>query len=323
MGGANCTTAFSPLLSLDATGELMRRGFALVEARLSGLAVPERPACLVAAVDPVGGGQVGWGWLDDPDPGSWVELGIGRHDSSGLCLTSDEGLSLRQALMISGLTHDGCRMIRLLDLRSVLGMFDFEGTPHLSVLSDGPLRMRLANSLLFVVPIDDLLPGGRIAGYDEIRWPQPRRWVPISSPERHVSSVSRSTRSTTMVSLRRSRAGRSPRDRGQSPRAGRLLFEGPAGAAEIEVDRVSLRTGVMVGRYPRCELSANNAPMSRYISRVHAVLLEVGERPRIFDPGSTNGIVVDDRPITAQDLPGDRPSSFELSDGETLTWLPG
>ncbi|MFO8074120.1 MAG: FHA domain-containing protein [Polyangia bacterium] len=323
MGGTNCTTAFSPLLSLDATGELMRRGFALVAARLSGLAVPERPACLVAAVDPLGGGQVSWGWLDDPAPGAPAELGVGRHDSSGLCLTSDEGLSLRQALMIFGLTHDGCRMIRLLDLRSVLGMYDFEGTPHLSVLSDGPLRMRLANSLLFAVPSEELLRGGRIAGYDEIRWPEPRRWVPSSPPERYVSSVSRSTRSTTMVSLRRSRAGRSRRDREQSPRAGRLLFEGPEGAAEIEVDRVSLRTGVMVGRYPRCELSGNNAPMSRYISRVHAVLLAVGQRPRIFDPGSTNGIVVDDRPITSLDLPGDRPSSFELSDDETLTWRPG
>ncbi len=323
MTAVNPETTFSQLVPLDASGELMRAAFGLVEEHLLGRVDVDRPGCLVAAVAPLGGGQVRWGWLGDPEPGSLAEIAIGRHCSSPLCLTSDEGLSLRQALMIVGRTHDGCRLIRLLDLRSMLGMYDFEGTPHLSVLTDGALRMRLANSVLFALPAEELRRGGGLASYDDIRWPAPRRWIPLSPPEKRVTGISRSMRSTTMVSLRGGRIGRPPKKEEQGPRAGRLLYEGPGGGARIEVGAVSLRTGVMVGRYPRCELSEKNAPMSGYISRVHALLLAVEERPRIFDVGSTNGLLYEGTPVSSMDLPGDRPSSFELSDGETLTWRPG
>jgi hypothetical protein len=201
-------------------------------------------------------------------------------------------------------------------------MFDVDGMPHMSVVANGPLRMRVGDSVLFAIPASDLLRDGLVAGYDDIGWPTPARWIPDAPPERHITQVSEKTMTSTMVSMHRARV-RHVGQALQGPRVGRLLLDCEGQFSELEVDAVALRTGVLVGRYPRCDLSAANARMSLMVSRVHALFIAIDETVHILDAGSSNGLVHDGRLVTEMALLATRPSTFELGVDVLITWQPG
>ena len=89
------------------------------------------------------------------------------------------------------------------------------------------------------------------------------------------------------------------------------------------VDAVSLRGGVLVGRYDRCDLSESQVPMPQVISRVHALFITLGDKVHIFDTGSTNGLAFESFPVRHLALPEQYPSTFEVMEDVEMTWIPG
>jgi pSer/pThr/pTyr-binding forkhead associated (FHA) protein len=84
----------------------------------------------------------------------------------------------------------------------------------------------------------------------------------------------------------------------------------------------ALRTGVLVGRYGRCDLSLQSVDMPDVISRVHALFISLEERAYIFDVGSTNGLAFQSFAVRSLALPEHQPSTFDISDEVRLTWWP-
>jgi hypothetical protein len=92
--------------------------------------------------------------------------------------------------------------------------------------------------------------------------------------------------------------------------------------SDIAVDDVALRTGVLLGRYPRCDINCDNAPMSELISRVHALFLTVDGGVRVFDTGSTNGIGCEGRDADGLELDRDRGTRLSIGRDAEVTWIP-
>jgi hypothetical protein len=303
------------------SGNLLRAAYELLAERVFARLDPEGTGIVVAAASPNTGEAVGGvaAILGRGRPWSGI---VGRHGATSLRLPSDGALSLRHAILVARVADDGCPILRAIDLRSGVGMFDADGAPHLSVVANGPLRLRVGNSALFAIPACDLLRGGRAAAYGEIDWPAPSRWLPDAAPETRVADESRATSRSSVVSLEPRRVRRLGSGAGGRI-AGTLVVEIDGRRADLAVDAAALRAGVLLGRYPRCDVNCGNAPMSLGVSRVHALFLALGERAHVFDAGSSNGVRCGGRDADGLCLPEDRPTRLALFGDDAITWLPG
>jgi len=317
----NEVTMISPIAPLAWSEKILRAGFELLAEKVFPKIDPGENGVVVAAVSPNNGENRG-GLISRPGPGrAWSGL-VGRHDATSLALSSDNALSLRHAILIARITDDGCTIFRALDLRSGTGMFDASGAPHRSIIANGPLRLRLGNSALFAIPTGDLNRDGRVAAYDDVDWPAPERWLPETPPEKRIREISRVTTRSAMMSLEKEGARQIVRGDANSPRAGRFVVELDGMQSEIAIDDVALRTGVLFGRYPRCDINCGNAPMSEMISRVHALFLMVDDSVRVFDTGSTNGIGHGGRDADGLELLRDHDTRLSLGSNAAITWVP-
>jgi hypothetical protein len=105
--------------------------------------------------------------------------------------------------------------------------------------------------------------------------------------------------------------------------AGRFAVDLGGITSEIAVDEIALRTGVLFGRYPRCDINCSNAPMSELVSRVHALFLTVDDDVRVFDTGSTNGIGHGGRSADGLALDRGHDTRLSLGPDASITWRPG
>jgi len=311
----------STIAPLAWSKNLLQSGYDILAEKLFAKIDPQENGVVVAAASPSSREHHG-GMISRPKPGRvWSGL-VGRHSATSLALPSDNALSLRHAILIARVTDDGCAIFRALDLRSGTGMFDADGAPHRSVIANGPLRLRVGNSALFAIPTGDLFRDGLVAAYDDIDWPTPERWLPDTPPEKRVKDISRVTTRSAMMSLEKGAARRVVRGDATSPQAGRFVVEIGGISSEIAVDDVALRTGVLFGRYPRCDINCDNAPMSELISRVHALFLMVDDGVRVFDTGSTNGIGYERKSADGLELLRGRDTSLSLGSDASITWCP-
>ena len=319
----NGGTVLGPILALTFSPRLLEVAFEALVKELFRKLDPDAGEIVIAVASPSTGEFGGGTILPQPRGTLWSAV-LGRHEMCPLSLSGDEALSLRQVIVIASMTDDGCPITRVLDLRSGTGMIDAAGAMHESVITNGPLRVRIGNSALFAIPTGDLFRGGRIVGYDEIAWPTPVRWLPVSSTERQLDEFSRVSSSSSVISLASEveRRARRMRRAINSTSVGSFVVEVDGARSEIDVDGLDLRSGVLFGRYPRCDISCTNAPMSDGISRVHALFLMVDEKLRVFDTGSTNGIVCRSSDADGLSLPVDRESRLSLYKGAAITWRP-
>lgn len=82
-------------------------------------------------------------------------------------------------------------------------------------------------------------------------------------------------------------------DGSEQPRdpVARLELDSDHGHAELVADRAALASGLLLGRYDRCEAGGDHGPLGhRTISRVHALLFEHRGGWFVADSGSTNGV---------------------------------
>ncbi|MCK9459822.1 MAG: FHA domain-containing protein [Proteobacteria bacterium] len=317
----NERTMISPLVSLSWSGKLLRAGFELLAGEAFAKIDPGVDGIVVAAASPSSGERAGGLYARREAGRLWSGL-LGRHDATSLSLPSDSALSLRHAILIARVTDDGCPIFRALDLRSGTGMFDASGAPHRSVIANGPLRLRVGNSALFAIPTGDLFRDGRVVPYDDLAWPEPERWLPDAPPERRLGEISGVTTRSAMMSLEGGRARRLLRGGADHPQVGRFVVDIGGLCSEIAVDDVALRKGILFGRYSRCDINCENAPMSELISRVHALFLMVDESLRVFDTGSTNGIGHGDGSASGLELVRVRDTRLSLGADASITWCP-
>ena len=252
---------------------------------------------------------------------------VGRHECADLVLASNETLSLRHTLVLCRNDADGRPVIRVLDLRSGVGIADASGRFHYSIAADGPVCLNLAGSALLVIPAgaNPPLGAGPRAAFDAIEWPRPVPWIPEHSVERRLAELSRKPGSSSVVSVvvGGTGAGKPVIRRRGGRRAGRLKLEFGDQSYEHPVDTYALRAGVLVGRYDRCDLSPITVAMPDVVSRVHLLLVSIEERTHIFDTGSTNGLTYEGFPVRGMALPDSQPATFELADDVSMTWWPG
>ena len=318
----NSGTVIAPVAPLTWSRNLMKAAYELLAVEVFPTLRREEGGIAVCAASP-GTGEHGGGVISRRGRRKmWSGL-IGRHERCAIPLPADNALSLRHVIVIASVTDDGCAIFRALDLRSGTGLFDAGGVPHLSVVANGPLQLRLGNSALFALPLRDLFRGDRAAAYDEIDWPQPVPWLPDAPPEKRVDELSKLSQRSSVVSLTSVRRERAE-GRGHSgvSRAGELVVEIGGVRADIDVSEIALRTGVLFGRYPRCDINCENAPMSQLVSRVHALFLTVDDRVRVFNTGSTNGVEHGGVDADGMALAKDRDTRLSLGSGDSITWRP-
>jgi len=219
---------------------------------------------------------------------------VGRHDKCDLYLEGNEQLALRQFVVVLDPVRDwrpGSSevSVRILDLRTTEGMIDEEGRTLRGLRSEGPAMVRCAGYAIFALPLGD-----------PTDWPISASAAWDCMPERvYHDELARVPDASIVRALSPSSAHRTvvtrmtgPRDTGMQlvsgrDHAGRLVLRSARGSVAIDVGHQALREGVLLGRYPRCDGPWLSDEAS--LSRVHALLLLVGDRLLVIDLASTNG----------------------------------
>jgi hypothetical protein len=210
---------------------------------------------------------------------------IGRHDRCDLYLDKRAALALRQLLVIvdpvSSFTGGACVRYRIMDLRTEHGFLDERGRPLRGVRADGPAIVRCAGYAVFALPLGD-----------PTDWPASAADAWAMLPERVY--LEEADAAVERRSMRRSLLFpiRGPRESGMilsdSSLAGTLELAGPSRGGTLAVGIATLRDGLVLGRYVRCDgAQMVDDPL---LSRVHVMLLQLGDTLLAIDTASTHGI---------------------------------
>lgn len=223
---------------------------------------------------------VGKAFLSSKD-GEVNTLVLGRHSQSEVFLTKDQSLSLRHLVFMTHPKSDAL-MYRILDLRSRNGFENEAGQTCQSLVADGHAFIRLNHYhiLCFPAQFDSLK-----VQDPELAWQAlpPRQYV--DRPE-DLTNIPFTEDSSSIVSL-------SP------PEPLRRQINGPA-MASLELyakdnyvnqplDIQMLETGILIGRYTRCDHAFQPFLTINSISRVHSLIILIEDSCYIIDTASTNG----------------------------------
>ncbi len=264
----------------------MREAFLAAYSRLSALAHgARRPAVLVAAVD--GHARV----VEVACVESGHSLIIGRHTGCGLRLPCDT-LSLRHLVAHArSEPPDTAPVLWLWDLNTGQGFMTEDGQSNEAVMAQGPLYAAVGPYALLFIPI---------RGRAEASWPAraeeawralpPRQFMDRRHPD--AARLRRPGRlrpdgreyqtDISRVGPLLSLTGRE--DRG--PAWGELLLVRDGDVERQLISRERLEQGVLLGRYDRCAILLSGLDC---ISRVHLLLVRLGEDVLAIDTASSNG----------------------------------
>ncbi len=212
---------------------------------------------------------------------------LGRHTSTDLLLGADDRISLRHlALVIPPSGGAEPLRYRLLDLRTGRGMRDEQGRRVDHVAAEGPLLVTVAHHVLICLP----LPGPSTWPTDPLeawRALPPRAYVEPAGAGR--PSPPEVAPGATAVQVLAGARFAGPSTSGDE-QVGALHLRSALGQARLVVSARALRSGVLIGRYDRCDNAAQPVLADERISRVHVLLLQVGEATWAIDTASTNGL---------------------------------
>lgn len=200
-------------------------------------------------------GLVGRLWLKaDDTPRAGV---VGRHAEADLALPLDDAMSLRHVLFVVR-RERGVVRLRAVDLATPDGLHLDDHTRVAMFEASGPVFARVSDFVFFCFPTGGAPSWDRDAD-DPLsslgsRLPQRlERW-----DARSASATSATVRTST--------------------------------GALCSLSQFELSRGVLVGRYPRCQVHVEHD----WVSRVHGVFLSLDGAPFYFDAASTNGSWVGD-----------------------------
>lgn len=245
---------------------------------------------------------------------------VGRHGSTDLYLPADRAMALRHlAVLVEPLDPAEPRSVRfrVLDLRTGTGFFDESGRQLRAVAADGPMFVRAGATVILFVPTP-MAEGWQDLGEEEdaAAWDSlpPRSFLeepPGAVAERRPPTLPSVegrrplgtpatggrawafARGTSVVSITGPGevARRSLLADGEAP-IGKLALRDGVHAQVMLVGARAAREGVLLGRYDRCD--TGDLPVFQHdtLSRVHALVIEVGGRLHLIDTGSSNGTYV-------------------------------
>jgi hypothetical protein len=232
-----------------------------------------RPGVFVFAVEQ-GGVPRGRLWLSatvEPRAGT-----LGRHEAVDLPIGSDAALSLRHLVVVVRLVNGRVRT-SLLDLETPSGLHTPSGAQHLTE-TDGPALLKTSRLALFCVPTG-----------------------PGQAPPTDAAAAFRLFERTPVpqgTSLFRKLLG-------SARRAGMLTLRYRNSSLPLTVDDEMLARGVLIGRADRCDVLVPD----RFVSRVHAVALNIDGVPYVVNTASSNGL---------WHQSGEQAKCWKLSDGDTF-----
>ncbi|WP_158502038.1 FHA domain-containing protein [Vitiosangium sp. GDMCC 1.1324] len=265
----------------------MREAFIAAYECLSGLVrAARRPAVLVAAVDDrarvVGAVSIGSGH----------SLVIGRHTGCGLRLPCDN-LSLRHLVAHArSEPPDTEPVLWLWDLHTGQPFMTEDGEFNAAVMAQGPLYAAVGPYALLFIPIRGRSGAPWPARAEEAwRGLPPRRFFDRCYPEADRFQHSMRLRPDgRRLQTDISRVGplltlSEPEERETA--WGELQLERDRRVERHVISRERLEQGVLLGRYERCGIHLSEGLGS--ISRVHLLLVRLGEDVLAIDTASTNG----------------------------------
>lgn len=272
------------------------------------------PAVLVAAVD--GHARV----VDAMSVESGHSLVIGRHTGCGLRLPCDT-ISLRHMVAHAWSDlPDTEPVLWLWDLNTGQSFMTEDGHPNEAVMAQGPLYAVVGQYALLFIPV---------RGRSGAPWPAraeeawralpPRQFIDRRHPNTARLHRSRRLRpdgreyqtDITRVGPLLSLSGHEERETAWGEL--RLMRDG-----EVErhcISRERLEQGVLLGRYDRCGIRLSGLDS---ISRVHLLLVRLGEDVLAIDTASTNGTWRGRKEIETTTL--GEPDSLELGSVLRLYW---
>ena len=263
-----------------------REAFIAAYDRLRELArIARRPAVLVAAVD--GRARVVEAVLVE----SGHSLIIGRHTLCGLWLPS-EAISLRQLVAYARSESPGAApVIRLWDLNTERPFLTEDGQPQAAVMAEGTLYAAVGPYALLFVPTSGPS-GAPWPTRAELAWRAlpPRQFLDRRMPEAIRRQHSRCLRPDGQE-YKTNITGLGPllllgEDERPEDVWGELRLERGPRMETHRISRERLEQGVLLGRYERCGIPLAELDQ---ISRVHLLLVRMGEEVLAIDTASTNG----------------------------------
>ena len=238
---------------------------------------------------------------------------IGRHGHCDLYLHADPQLALRHLVLIAHpQAASGEVTYRLLDLRTRTAFADESGKRLEALTASGPTFVKVGSYALFLLPTgpDDVGPWPERADdawacvpervYVQEAEAEPDRWARRRSkltPAR--SGLAPGTGvdpfgQRESVTLVRTQPGPSRATvtnvEGEEATMGTLTLRAAGRSEAMKVGAAAARTGVLVGRYERCDTHGATVLAHHGISRVHVLIVEIEGALYAIDTGSTNGI---------------------------------
>ena len=215
---------------------------------------------------------------------------IGRHTSADLFLADDQQLSLRHlALVLHPRRRGELPAYHVIDLRTPLGMADERGRPVEHVAAGGPLFLQLGAYALILLP----LPWKRVWPTDALeawRALPPRTYVEEERPLPRRPAPPPEAGATGVQVIRGARFAQRGLAEPDDVRVGQLQVRSQRGSSTFVLGAKALHGGVLLGRYDRCDNAGLPVMSDHRISRVHVLLIRIGEVVYAIDTASTNGI---------------------------------
>lgn len=246
---------------------------------------------------------------------------IGRHGMADLYLDGDPAVSLRHMVaVLHPFTGPHDIRFRLLDLRTRLGFVDEHGRRLEALEAEGPVFVRCGSYAVFFLPTGDDTPwpddpadgwqcipervylDEAIAEPD--RWERRRlaaRWQGADK----LHPEERSPRTTRVQTFRGPAMAHRRLVRDDEQPLGELRVRSDAGTTSIAVGRAAAREGILFGRYDRCDNEGLPVLGHQSISRVHLLVIDIGDQLYAIDTASTNGVFVDKQEVRVRPLGAD------------------
>lgn len=206
---------------------------------------------------------------------------IGRHDACDAVLSADPVISLRHLLARAIVLDDGAVALRLLDLKAGLPFFLEDGVARRSIVSVGPIVVRLGRYVLSAFPLTSGAATGGPYRAAQTLHVESAGVVPRLVAQRlrvtHVTAlppVSCLDEIAPLTSL---------------SSAGRLTLRCGQRLASLEIGHADLERGVVVGRALRCVGSGLHDVLHNGVSRLHLLLLRERESVYAYDLCSVQG----------------------------------
>jgi hypothetical protein len=238
---------------------------------------------------------------------------IGRHTACDLRLGQDDSISLRH-LVVTARRNGSDVNVRLLDLDTRKGIVTEDGQRCLGLAADGAAFVTVGDYKLFILPTGSLAPlaWGSTAADAWATIPERiyvDRRTAASSPDqaprvRLLAPVNRRSVATLILDPPTGLLQSRPSPGARGAQVGRLELRAGDAAESYPVHAADLARGLLIGRYDRCALGAEDLRLSR----VHLLLVRDGTICWAVDTASGNG-------TTAS---GDRIRQLALGDSKRL-----